>query len=196
MTDRRQFLAGSAASTALLTSFTAHASPLLRESAVENMAGFVYDERSQHGSAMARYFDQHATRSYPMSDNLAEIWYDHLAPALQKDRRPVGGMTNAGGLFVLARLGHDAGLVLTLHGTHRFTGAGQPIQHKLDGPEFITRRFNAALTGGLPWTAALQTALIEAASRPQVESYASANMGRVDKVGQTTMHSWLMMPRG
>lgn len=191
MANRRQFLAGGIA----IASFPVHAGSLLTGTDETAISGFVFDERFDHAAAMAQSLRQDNICSYSIHGDVAEVWHDHLAPAIQTRPRPIGGLTTAGGMFVLARLGHDAGLVLALHGTHSLDPDEPTALHMLDAPPLVRRRFETALKSGSLWTAALQTALAEAASCPLVNRVASADPRPMIPAGQARLHSWLLIPR-
>lgn len=195
MTNRRQFLAGGLAGSALMTSLHVRAGALLADPAHHALGSFVFDERFEQAARLAQDLGQLGTRAYAVRGDVSEVWYDHLAPSLQAGSRAIGGLTTAGGLFVLSRLGHDAGLTLIMHGWHRLVDDGRKMEHALDAPQFIERQFNATGGSGLSWTSALQAVLIELASRPPADRLTLSHTGTLDTARQMTLHSWLLTPR-
>lgn len=195
MTNRRQFLTASIVTSALATSLPVDAATLFAGSQSMTLADFVYDDRYLPGTQMAQNMDQRSTRTHATSGDVAALWYDDLVPALVNGPRTIGGLTPLGGLFVMARLGHDAGLTLAMRGTHQLTRDGHTISHALMAPEDNQRRFTAALNDGASWTAALQMELLALASRSTADRFELPDMKSHDLAGQTTLHSWLLTPR-
>jgi hypothetical protein len=194
--NRRQFLAAGIAGSALVASFPVRAGTVLADPAHNALAGFVFDARHGHGAAMAQGFGRGATRTYAITGDVSEVWYDHLAPSLAQGRHAIGGLTSAGALFVLGRLGHDAGWRLSMHGIHRSFDDGRMQEHELDAPPFAGKLFDTALQDGLPWISALRAVLVELATRPTDEVSSLPDMSVRDSSGQVTLHSWLLTPRG
>ena len=195
MANRRQFLAASVASSALLTPFAARAASILGGSVDKSLAGFVYDERFEPGPALAQSLDQHAATTYAIRGDVAEIWYDSLLPSLKENARAIGGLTAAGSLFVLARLGHDAGLRLVLHGQHH-QAEGHEAEHlTMDAQDLVKREYEVDLASGMPWVSALQSALLGAATSPSTSHVSLTGMGPIGTHRQATMHSWVLVPR-
>ncbi len=195
MTNRRQFLTVSIATSALLTSLPVDAAALLANSSTMALGDFVFDNRFLPASQMAENIGQRSTRTYPISGDVAELWYDELAPAIAKGPRIIGGLTTLGELFVMARLGHDAGLTLAMHGSHQLTTDELPISHTLSAPALNQRRFMTALASGTPWTSAVQSELLALASRSVTDWFEIPDMKSNDPAGQMTLHSWLLTPR-
>jgi hypothetical protein len=193
--NRRQFLTASIVTSALATSLPVDAAILFAGSQLMTLADFVYDDRYVPGAQMAQNMDQRSTRTHASSGDVAELWYDDLVPALVNGPRTIGGLTPLGGLFVMARLGHDAGLTLAMRGTHQLTVDGRTISHKLMAPEHSQRRFNAALNDGASWTSALQAEILSLASQSVADRFELPDMKSHDLAGQTTLHSWLLTPR-
>ncbi len=196
MTSRRQFLAGGIAGSVFVSFCSARAAVRLTDPNHQALADFVFDERFEHGAVMAQGLDQDVTRIYAMRGDVSEVWYDHLARRLQTGPQAIGGLTTAGGLFVLSRLGHDAGLRLAMQGRHRLTDNGRRAEHALDAPPLIAKKFSAALGSGMSWTSALQVVLHEVASRPPADRISMMDLGVSDMSRQVTLHSWLLTPRG
>lgn len=194
MTNRRQFLTASIVTSALATSLPVDAATLFAGSQSMTLADFVYDDRYLPGAQMAQNMGQRSTRTHATSGDVAALWYDNLVPALVNGPRTIGGLTPLGGLFVMARLGHDAGLTLAMRGTHQLRD-GHTISHALMAPEHNQRCFNAALNDGASWTAALQMELLALASRSATDRFELPDMKSHDIAGQTTLHSWLLTPR-
>lgn len=195
MTNRRQFLKASIATSALATSLPVDAATLFAGSSSKALADFIYDDRFLLGVQMAQNMVQRSTRTHAISGDVAEIWYNHLVPDLANGPRTIGGLTTLGGLFVMARLGHDAGLTLAMRGSHHIKSDGRTISHAMMAPEHSQRRFSTALNDGVSWTLALQTELFALASRPVTDRFELPDMRSHDLAGQTTLHSWLLAPR-
>ncbi len=195
MTSRRQFLTASIATSALATSLPVDAATLFAGSSSKALADFIYDDRFLPGVQMAQNMVQRSTPTRAISGDVAEIWYNHLVPALANGSRTIGGLTTLGALFVMARLGHDAGLTLAMRGSHHITSHGHTISHAMMAPEHSQRRFNTALNDGVSWTLALQTELFALASRPVSDRFELPDMESHDLAKQTTLHSWLLTPR-
>ena len=195
MTSRRQFLTASIATSALATSLPVDAATLFAGSSSKALADFIYDDRFLPGVQMAQNMVQRSTPTRAISGDVAEIWYNHLVPALANGPRTIGGLTTLGGLVVMARLGHDAGLTLAMHGSHQLTTDGLPISHTLSAPALNQRRFTTALESGAPWTSAVQSELLALASRSVTDWFEIPDMKSNDPAGQMTLHSWLLTPR-
>jgi hypothetical protein len=193
--NRRQFLTASIVTSALATSLPVEAATLFAGSQRITLADFVYDDRYVPGAQMAQKMDHCSTRTHATSGDVAELWYDDLVPALINGPRTIGGLTPLGGLFVMARLGQDAGLTLAMRGTHQLTRDGRTFAHALTAPEDNQLRFNAALNDGASWTSALQMELLALASRSATDRFELPDMKSHDLAGQTTLHSWLLTPR-
>lgn len=196
MANRRQFLAGSVASSALMTSFSARAGTLLGSPSDPRLSAFVFDERVAHGPALAKHLASHVDRTFAIRGDVSELWYDYLAPGIARGARSIGGVTNVGAMFVLARLGHDAGLMLALHGKHCFPAGEGTGEHTLTAPDLVKTQYDAALSGGGHWMPALQTALIAVASTPSIDREPVLDAVPFELERQATLHSWLMVPRG
>lgn len=196
MANRRQFLAGSVASSALMTSFAARAGTLLKSPSYQRLAAFVFDERVAYGPALAQHLDPHADRTFAIRGDVSELWYDHLAPEIARGARPIGGVTNVGAMFVLARLGHDVGMTLAFHGKHRFPAGDEAGEHALQAPDLVKKQYDAAVTDGMHWIPALQTALIAVASTPSIDREPVLDAIPFQLERQATLHSWLLVPRG
>lgn len=195
MANRRQFLAVSLAGSALISAYSVRAGAVLTDSAHKTLSGFVFDERFAQAALLARDLKPLGVRAFAIQEDVSDVWYEQLSPALQAGAQTIGGLTSAGGLFVLNRLGFDAGLSLALHGTHQFADDRDEAQHALDASPSAKLGFNAALESGLSWTAALQVAFTEAAFRPPVDRIDFADISANETAQQTVLHSWILMPR-
>lgn len=196
MANRRQFLAGSVVSTAFITSTAARAGAMISGSEDKRIAAFVFDERVEQSLNLARQFDPRRSRLYAINGDVSEVWFSLIAPALAHRTQAIGGLTNVGGMFVLARLGHDAGLTLALHGTHYFAPDDSSGQHTLEAPDLIKHQYEAALSGGSTWMHALQSALASVAAMQSEGRKIISSSIPFDMATRTTLHSWLLVPRG
>jgi len=195
MATRRQFITGSVACSALITSFVGRAETLIRQLADHRLAAFVFDDRVAHGPALARYLDAHTDRTFAMRGDVSEVWYDHLAPGLAQGAQAIGGITNIGAMFVLGRLGHDAGLMLALHGRHSFAVGNEAGHHVLEAPNLVRQTYDTAVADGMPWKPALQTALVAAASTSPADRQPVLVAAQFEMETPDTLHSWLLMRR-
>ncbi len=195
MANRRQFLGGSIAGTALLSAFSAHAGTLLTDPAHKTLSHFVFDERSIEARQLAQDMKPIGVTTLGIQSDASDVWYKKLAPRVQAGANVIGGLTTAGGLFTLTRLGFDAGLRLALHGQHRLFDDGRESEHVLKTSAVVARSFDAALASGLSWTSALQVVFPDLVSQPTADRVALGDISSPDSARQTTLHSWILMPR-
>ena len=110
MTNRREFLQGTLAASALpliggaaAVPFAANASPLSR---------VVFDERLPASRAFAARAAQSGIPAHAFKGDVTSLWYNDLHHRWAKKQEAIAGLTEPAALFCLAELARDYGMRL------------------------------------------------------------------------------------
>ena len=197
MTNRRQFLEGGIAASALpLTMSTAlvAATPADDERAAPvELYRVLYDTRFPASVAFARRAARNGHAVAATTGDVTRVWYDDLYHRWRMGPAAIAGLTSYGALFCLEQLAIDHRMRVVLRASHSIGAAGC-ARHAIEGPATVVPAAIDALSGG-EWAAAMADVITQCtAERAPRRTAHVTSVAQASAPAAETLYSWIIAP--